>query len=161
MIKAIELEDLDGQCQTQNMDYLSLDLEDIIKRLDKTIVVLDDDPTGTQTVKDVNILTQWGVEVLERELASQPRMFFILTNSRSLSAADTVTLHKEIVTNLFEASRNTNRDILLVSRSDSTLRGHFPLETETIRQTWEALSSQPRMARSSVHSSRRRSVYCR
>ena len=40
----------------------ALDPLDEIRRLDstlKTLVVLDDDPTGTQTVHDVDVLTEW------------------------------------------------------------------------------------------------------
>jgi len=40
-----------------------LDLTDDIRTLNqrnsKTLVVLDDDPTGTQTVHDIEVLTEW------------------------------------------------------------------------------------------------------
>ena len=66
-------------------------------------------------------------------------MFFVLTNSRSLSAEETRAVHMEIAEYLAQASLETGRPFLLVSRGDSTLRGHYPLETETLRQTLEAM----------------------
>ncbi|GJU84760.1 hypothetical protein Tco_1292306 [Tanacetum coccineum] len=62
----------------------ALDPLDEIRRLDstlKTLVVLDDDPTRTQTVHDVDVLTEWNVESLVEQLKSRPKCFFILTNS--------------------------------------------------------------------------------
>ena len=47
-------------------------------------VVLDDDPTGTQTVRNVEILTEWPMEALCEQLSSRVGMFFLLTNSRAL-----------------------------------------------------------------------------
>ena len=48
------------------------------------MVVLDDDPTGTQTVHGVAVLTEWRVESLAAELGKRPPCFFVLTNSRAL-----------------------------------------------------------------------------
>ncbi|GJW70002.1 ketose-bisphosphate aldolase class-II family protein [Tanacetum coccineum] len=62
----------------------ALDPLDEIRRLDstlKTLVVLDDDPTRTQTVHDVDVLTEWNVESLVEQLKSRPKCFFNLTNS--------------------------------------------------------------------------------
>lgn len=100
-----------------------------------TLVVLDDDPTGTQTVRDVPVVTAWDVATLAAELRAAPLCFYILTNSRSLTASATTVLHREIAGNLATASRESGRPFVLVSRSDSTLRGHFPLETDTVAET--------------------------
>ncbi len=97
-----------------------------------TIIVLDDDPTGTQTVNDVPVLTNWDVPVLEKEFQKDTPLFFILTNSRSLNERDTTLLHQELAGNLKLASINTNKRFFLVSRSDSTLRGHYPLEPQVL-----------------------------
>ncbi|MBR3053084.1 MAG: hydroxyacid dehydrogenase, partial [Firmicutes bacterium] len=96
----------------------------------KTIVVLDDDPTGTQTVHDITVFTTWETEELEKELQDEKGLFYVLTNSRAMSKETTIAVHKEIMKNLIEASKRTGRDFLVISRSDSTLRGHFPIETE-------------------------------
>ena len=102
------------------------------------IVVLDDDPTGVQTVHGVPVYTDWGRETFRRAFLEEGPLFFVLTNSRSLTAADTVRAHTEIAENLAAACRETGREFLLVSRSDSTLRGHYPLETATLRRELEA-----------------------
>ena len=51
----------------------------------RTLVVLDDDPTGTQTVRDIAVVTTWDVATLTAELTAAPACFYILTNSRSLT----------------------------------------------------------------------------
>src|SRR5690606_18173037 len=96
--------------------------------------VLDDDPTGTQTVYDVPVLTTWGVEELARELAESGPVFYILTNSRSMPLADAQALNREIGRALAQASRQSGRAFTVVSRSDSTLRGHYPGETDALAE---------------------------
>lgn len=98
----------------------------------KTIVVLDDDPTGTQTCYDVIVLTAWRVPLIVAELKKKPSILFILTNSRSLPEKAAVHLAMEIGMNLLEAVKESGRDIVVISRSDSTLRGHFPAEVDTV-----------------------------
>ena len=104
--------------------------------------VLDDDPTGVQTVHGVDVVTDWREDTLEEMLLSDRRMFFILTNSRSFSAEKTAAAHREIAENIARAARKAGRDVMVISRSDSTLRGHFPLETEILRKTLES-AGQP------------------
>ena len=98
----------------------------------RTIVVLDDDPTGTQTVYDLPVLTGWGVDVLAAELAEKPACFYILTNSRALPGPEAAALGRTIGRNLAAASAQTGREVVVVSRSDSTLRGHYPAETDAL-----------------------------
>jgi len=100
----------------------------------RTIVVLDDDPTGTQTVYDLPVLTGWGVDVLTAELAHKPACFYVLTNSRALPAPVAAALGRTIGQNLAAASAATGRDVAVVSRSDSTLRGHYPAETDALAE---------------------------
>jgi uncharacterized protein YgbK (DUF1537 family) len=96
------------------------------------IVILDDDPTGTQTSKDLPVLTHWTTEALQAELVREYPAFFILTNSRSLPEAEACTLARQIGNNLKHASHATGIGTVLISRSDSTLRGHFPAEVEAM-----------------------------
>ncbi|GAB6166194.1 four-carbon acid sugar kinase family protein [Thermostilla marina] len=98
----------------------------------RRIVVLDDDPTGTQTVRDLPVLTEWSVEALVREFETDTPVFYILTNSRSLPESKAVALNRNIATALREASRRTGTAFSVVSRSDSTLRGHFPAELDAL-----------------------------
>ncbi|MCX6941232.1 MAG: hypothetical protein NTX09_10945, partial [Verrucomicrobia bacterium] len=98
----------------------------------QTLVVLDDDPTGTQTVRAIAVVTTWDVATLTAELAAAPACFYILTNSRSLTAEASHALHLELATHLRSASRAAGRPFVIASRSDSTLRGYYPLETDTL-----------------------------
>ncbi|KAI8661397.1 hypothetical protein NCS55_01009800 [Fusarium keratoplasticum] len=98
------------------------------------LVILDDDPTGTQTCHDINILTVWDVPTLVSEFkqTKQGSGFFILTNSRALHPKQARDLITEICKNLHAASKETGSAFEVVLRSDSTLRGHFPLEAEAV-----------------------------
>ncbi len=95
-------------------------------------VVLDDDPTGVQTVHDLPVYTDWSVETLCAALREEGKMFYILTNSRGLTRAETIRLHTELMAHLKKAEEVTGVTCSVISRSDSTLRGHFPLETNLI-----------------------------
>ncbi len=101
----------------------------------RKVVVLDDDPTGIQTVHDIDVYTDWEMESLRNAFSSPQNMFFVLTNSRSFSAVKTEDVHREIAEHIARAAKQTARDFLLISRGDSTLRGHFPLETRVLRDT--------------------------
>jgi uncharacterized protein YgbK (DUF1537 family) len=103
-----------------------------LDRARRKVVVLDDDPTGTQTVHSIPVLTEWPVAVLRDELANDLPAFYILTNSRSLPPDDAATMNTEIGRHLAEAARQAGRDCAVVSRSDSTLRGHFPVEVQAL-----------------------------
>ena len=96
----------------------------------KPIIVLDDDPTGTQTVHHVPVLTEWGREIIDKELQSGTPLFYILTNSRALIEKEAVQLAEELGANI----KNCHKDCYLISRSDSTLRGHFPIEVQALAQ---------------------------
>lgn len=93
------------------------------------LVVLDDDPTGTQSVHGLPVLTEWSVDSLAAELERSP-VFYVLTNSRALTADEALVLAREIGENLVEAGRRSGRSFAVNSRSDSTLRGHFPGEVD-------------------------------
>lgn len=103
----------------------------------RKIVVLDDDPTGTQTVHDVPVLTEWSVSALGAEFANDLPALFVLTNSRSLPLPDAETLNRTIGSNLRQAAQQTGRAFAVVSRSDSTLRGHFPGEVRALAEALE------------------------
>ena len=115
--------------------------EDLLPRIREAVakgrrklVVLDDDPTGTQTVHDVPVLTSWDMEALRAELADDAPCFYLLTNTRAVPAAEAIQINREIGRNLtIAAGQHPGRqDIVVVSRSDSTLRGHFPAEVDAL-----------------------------
>jgi uncharacterized protein YgbK (DUF1537 family) len=97
------------------------------------IIVLDDDPTGSQTVHSCLLLTKWDVETLKIGLMDEVPIFFILTNTRALPAKQAAAVTREVCQNLKIALAATKiTEFLVVSRSDSTLRGHYPIETDVI-----------------------------
>jgi uncharacterized protein YgbK (DUF1537 family) len=119
----------------KHINFLELIREDIEKRSYK-IIVLDDDPTGVQTVHNVFMITRWTKKSIENLFASKNHIFYILTNSRSLSEVNTRAIHKKIAENISDASKNAKKDFVLISRSDSTLRGHYPLEIDILKSTF-------------------------
>ncbi|QLE50246.1 four-carbon acid sugar kinase family protein [Nostoc sp. C057] len=99
------------------------------------IIVLDDDPTGSQTVHSCLLLMHWDVDTLRSGLQDNSPIFFVLTNTRSLTPESATSVTKEVCQNLKIAlSAEGIDDFLIVSRSDSTLRGHYPIETDAIAQ---------------------------
>jgi uncharacterized protein YgbK (DUF1537 family) len=99
------------------------------------IIVLDDDPTGSQTVHSCLLLTVWDIDTLRLGLTDESPIFFILTNTRSLPSEQAAQVTREVCQNLKSAIASLNiQDYLIVSRSDSTLRGHYPIETDVIAE---------------------------
>ncbi|MDR6504886.1 four-carbon acid sugar kinase family protein [Arthrobacter oryzae] len=120
----------------------------------RVLVVLDDDPTGTQSVADLPVLTRWDVADFTwafahiRENKTKPAVY-VLTNTRSLDPAEAAARNEEIVRNALAAAGATGgegADSMLrlgfVSRSDSTLRGHYPLEPDVIAATIAAATGE-------------------
>lgn len=116
---------------------LAVDSKDLAKarasRLD-TIIVLDDDPTGTQTVHDIPVLTEWSVDSLINEFQTGTPLFYILTNSRSLVQSEAINLAHEIGRNIKSAAEQAGIRFWVISRSDSTLRGHYPAEVTALEE---------------------------
>jgi uncharacterized protein YgbK (DUF1537 family) len=99
------------------------------------IIVLDDDPTGSQTVHSCLLLTRWDVETLKLGLSDDSPIFFVLTNTRALTPEQATDVTREVCHNLKIAiDAEGIQDFLVVSRSDSTLRGHYPVETDVIAE---------------------------
>ena len=101
------------------------------------IIVLDDDPTGSQTVHSCLLLSRWDPATLQEALLDEAPLFFVLTNTRGMDAARAAAVTGEVCDNLKLALADLaagGRRIqpILVSRSDSTLRGHYPVETDVI-----------------------------
>ena len=104
------------------------EISQLLQKKGYTIIVLDDDPTGTQTVYDVPVLTRWDLESIAAELKINTPLFYILTNSRSQKEEDAVHIAETIGNNLQQLSDVYGKQMLVISRSDSTLRGHYPSE---------------------------------
>ena len=121
----------------QTVDQL---LASELQNFNKKIIVLDDDPTGVQTVHGISVYTDWSPENIEAGFAEDNSMFFILTNSRGFTAEETEKAHKEIASIIRETADKHNKEFIIISRGDSTLRGHYPLETEVLKNTLEQQS---------------------
>ena len=117
-------------------------LAEEIRDNEKKIVVLDDDPTGVQTVHDISVYTNWEKASIEQGFAEENKLFYILTNSRGFTAAQTEKAHKEIAEVVDQVAKETGKEYLFISRSDSTLRGHYPLETTILKDEYEKNSGK-------------------
>ncbi|OYY94191.1 MAG: Hrp-dependent type III effector protein [Hydrogenophilales bacterium 28-61-23] len=108
------------------------------------IIVLDDDPTGSQTVHSCQLLTRWDAPTLQAALldTSLPNpspLFFVLTNTRGMDATRAASTTREVCRNLKLALADLAAggkvfNPIFVSRSDSTLRGHYPVETDAMAE---------------------------
>lgn len=109
----------------------------------RILVVLDDDPTGTQSVADLPVLTRWDVEDFAWAFGQAKPAVYVLTNTRSLDPAEAAARNEEVVRNaLIAAGSPDTLRLGFVSRSDSTLRGHYPLEPDVIAATVAEVSGE-------------------
>ncbi len=111
------------------------DIALLLKELNIKIVILDDDPTGIQTVHGCLLLTSWSNDNLKLAFDDTIPFFYILTNTRSLVPGDAQKITEEVVQTVISINREYLFRLIFISRSDSTLRGHFPLEQDTICKT--------------------------
>lgn len=111
-------------------DDLTPEIHTLLIESKKTIIVLDDDPSGTNTVFDVPVLTDLSPDTIKDAIDEAPPVLFLLTHSKSLGTEQTTALHK----NLGETLKEFEDDIIVISRSDSSLPGKFPIETNTLRE---------------------------
>jgi uncharacterized protein YgbK (DUF1537 family) len=111
------------------------DLQSIRSRVSASrikVIVIDDDPTGTQTVHGIDVLADWSVELLREALTDPSPCFYILANTRSMPEREAAATVRQISSNLSQAGRSAGTDFTIISRGDSTLRGHFAAELEAI-----------------------------
>lgn len=95
-------------------------------------VKIQQEVAGTQTVHDIELLTTWNRHMLVEALQNEPRLFYLLTNSRSMPESEAVQLNHETAQKLAAASEETKIGFVVASRSDSTLRGHYPAEIQAL-----------------------------
>lgn len=107
------------------------------------IVALDDDPTGTQSVHGVPVVTGWGEEDLAWLLDQPAGVGFVLTNTRAVDAKTAGEVNATVADRVLRLSARRGREVELISRSDSTLRGHFPRETDVLAATLDAHGVAP------------------
>lgn len=107
----------------------------------RPLLVLDDDPTGIQTVHDISLYTHWDMKIMQQIFRNRETAF-ILTNTRAFHPEKVTAIITEIMVNALRVSQKTGIDFDIISRSDSTLRGHWPLETSLIRDLYEKYKKQ-------------------
>ena len=117
-----------------------------MKREKWKMVVLDDDPTGIQTVHGCLLITQWDEESVRLGFADEQPFFYILTNTRALTREEAARVTREAMEMVVKVNEDYGYRLVIVSRSDSCLRGHFPLETDVMREcfTGRGLSVLPK-----------------
>ena len=91
------------------------------------VVVIDDDPTGCQTVHDIKVLMEWTPELIHQQLI-ESNCFYVLTNSRASPASEAAEMNRTIA----QLLQDNGSNVKVISRSDSTLRGHFYEEVSAL-----------------------------
>lgn len=104
---------------------------------DCKMVVFDDDPTGIQTVNGCLLITRWDEESVRSAFNDDVPFFYILTNTRAMTRDEAAAVTREAMETVLRVNRDYGCRLILVSRSDSCLRGHFPLETDIMRDCLE------------------------
>jgi uncharacterized protein YgbK (DUF1537 family) len=125
---------------TVNEDYVQTLLVQAVQDDPHKIIVLDDDPTGIQTVHDISVYTDWSYESISNGFKEKNKVFYILTNSRGFTEEQTSKAQQEIGEMIAQVAKEQQQKYLIVSRSDSTLRGHYPLETVILKEQCERYS---------------------
>lgn len=74
---------------------VDLELINALKNSRHKIVVLDDDPTGVQTVHGVHVYTDWSISSIKQGFEEENSIFFILTNSRGFTEEETIRVHRK------------------------------------------------------------------
>lgn len=103
---------------------------------DKLVIVIDDDPTGIQTVNDIYVYTAWSEDILLNIFQSQQLVYF-QTNSRSMRREEAIRINQQICKLIIGAAEKTGRRFSIISRGDSSMRGHYPAEPAAIREVLE------------------------
>lgn len=91
-------------------------------------IVLDDDPTGTQSATGVTVLFGTDEDLLTQAL-QQADSVYVQTNSRALSEDEAVALVNKIKSDGESAALRLGEEVRFVLRGDSTLRGHVFAES--------------------------------
>ena len=103
-----------------------------LEKSGKKLIVIDDDPTGTQTVHGVRVYMDWSESTLAGAFQRSDPVFYVSTNSRSLPGPQAAALAADLGRTLRKVSAAAAVDFVVASRSDSTLRGHFPSEVSAL-----------------------------
>ena len=95
------------------------------KGFEHKIIAIDDDPTGVQTMHGVHVYTAWDQASLDDGFERPQQLFFVLSNSRGMDAARSRQAHQEMARRILRSAGRYHKPVVIISRSDSTLRGHY------------------------------------
>lgn len=98
------------------------------------LVILDDDPTGIQTVQGCLLVTQWDDATIRQAMTDEAPFFYILTNTRAMTRQQAASVVREAMEAVLRVNKELGYKLVFMSRSDSCLRGHFPLETDIMAE---------------------------
>lgn len=102
----------------------------------RRLVILDDDPTGTQTVADVEVILHPSLAAYRRFFAGTAQTVYILTNSRALPRQQAVDLVRCIRIEVEQAAQEADCQVAFLLRGDSTLRGHVFAEMDALGEPY-------------------------
>jgi uncharacterized protein YgbK (DUF1537 family) len=94
--------------------------------------VLDDDPTGSQAVHGVQVVTVLEEEAYGAALAGPAGTCFVLTNTRSMEEPAAAKVNVRAARGLRSVAKRRGARLQILSRSDSTLRGHVMAEVTAL-----------------------------
>lgn len=97
---------------------------------ERKVVILDDDPTGTQIAAEVDVILKPSLSAFKRFFANQDRAVYVLTNTRALPENEAVQFVDSIRKDALAAAKEADKDVAFVLRGDSTLRGHVFAESD-------------------------------
>lgn len=98
----------------------------------RRVAILDDDPTGCQTVSGATVLTVIDSDDYKVALDPPGAVCFVWTNSRALTLKAAFDVNFKVACNLQHCSTAAGHPMTIVSRGDSTLRGHVVAEVRAI-----------------------------
>lgn len=97
----------------------------------RPLAVLDDDPTGTQSVAGVRVLFEWDEPGLVRRALGERPAVYLLTNSRALPPERA----QDVVGHAAGAAAEALGPVRIVLRGDSTLRAHLLEEYRAVSES--------------------------
>lgn len=103
-----------------------------LARDERRVFVLDDDPTGTQTTSDTDVILVPDPSEYRRFVQDDRRGVHVLTNTRAMERTAAVSLIRSVVCDARAACSEAGAEAAFVLRGDSTLRGHVFAEIDAL-----------------------------
>lgn len=131
-IQGFETSELDFLPTSDRADPVPAMRADHLERAGRRVIVVDDDAPGVHLLRNVGLVTAWEPADIAWLLDQPGPAGVVLTNSRSLPAAAAAKVNEQVGRRLRAAADRVGLQLDVVSRGDSTLRGHFPVEADAL-----------------------------